>query len=76
MTDLGHAQLDFSLRCVTVNILTICCQIPGMRKLAFSLHDVTINALSYVFTLHVLLLVRDFGQLKGEGPYFDCFHVS
>ena len=62
MTDLGHAQLDFPLRRVTVNVLTICCQIPGMHNLAFSLHDVTINALSYVFMLHVLLLVRDFGQ--------------
>ena len=66
-------SLAFSLRDldVTINVLTICCQILGMRNLAFSLCDVTTNALSCIFTLHVLLFVTDFEQLEGEGfPLF------
>ena len=67
-------SLALSLHDVTINVLTICCQIPGTSNLAFSLRDVTINAFSCVFcvfhiyfTLYVLLFVRDFEQLKGEG---------
>ena len=62
----GMRSLAFSLRDVTINVLTFSCLIPGMRNLAFSLRDDTIIALSCVFhirfTLHVLLFVRDFEQ--------------
>ena len=59
--------MSFLLRDVTINVLIIFCQIPGMRNLAFSLCDVTIN-LSFVFhirfTLHLLLFVRNFDLLE------------
>ena len=64
-------SLAFSLRDITINVLVTCCQILGMCNLAFSLPDVKINASSCIFpihfTLHILLFIRDFEQLKGEG---------
>ena len=44
LTDSAHAQFDFSLSDVTVNVLTICCQIAVISNLAISLRDVTIDA--------------------------------
>ena len=42
----GMRSLAFSLRDLTIDVLTSCCQIPGMCNLAFSLREVTVNELS------------------------------
>ena len=54
MTDSAHAQYGFSLRAVTINVLTICSQILVMSNLTISLRDATIDA---YLTPHVLLFI-------------------
>ena len=54
LTDSAHAQFGFSLSYVTINALTICCQMPVMSNLAFSLRDVTINVLTICCQIPVM----------------------
>ena len=71
LRDSAHAEFGFSLSDVTVNVLTIHCQIPAMSNLAISLREVTIDA---YLTLHVLLFIS---RLKVSlFSYLDCFYVS
>ena len=54
LTDSAHAHFGFSLSDATINVLTICCQIPVMSNLAFSLRDVTINVLTICCQIPVM----------------------
>ena len=65
MTDSGHVKFGFFITRHHNQYFDDVC------NLAFSVCDITINALSCVlhihFILHALLFVSDFEQLKAEG---------